>query len=236
MSYFLQSTYGQHNDKILDCFFELFQLEKEILVLGFINHEKAYKIVLNQDFSFEHFECYVIKGLFGNYTYHQLFSQQHIDFIKKEKKIAFSTLTDDIKNDFCLNNTHYSVSNSLNYYFDFTSFQEGVMNHEFVYHGNHNMDMCRATLIKKNNNAYLIIYSNDLKKRYLKFKLVYENNQIHVLHTESYQSIFLSNHLNDITTSFSYVLQRRPEINKTVEPLFDFDEILMSYFCIDSFD
>lgn len=233
MSYFLQSTYGQHNDKVLNCFFELFLFKREVLVLGFINHEKAYKIILNQNFSFKHFECYVIKGPLGNYAYHQQFSQQHIDFIKKEKKIDFSILTDEIKKDFCLNSTHYPILHSLNYHFDFKDERSGVISHDFVYHGRKNMDMCQTSLIKKNNIAYLVISSNKLDRRYLKFKLHYEHNNIFVKQLELYENIFSTTDLNQIIPLFDYVLQRK--LNKN-ESLPEFDEILMSYFCIDSFD
>jgi len=235
MSYFLQYTFGQHNDKTLDCFFDVFKLEKEVLILGFINEKKAYKIILNQDLSFNHFECYFIIGPLGNYTHHQLFSQKHIDLIKQEQNLNFSTLTEDIRKNFCLNETHDQAPDSLNYYFDFKNLSDGVMHHEFVYHGNHNMDMCCASLIKQQNTAYLLIYSNNLDKRYLKFKLKYEHNKIFVLHTEVYDSIFLKNDLSEITVSFSYVLQRRPERHQTVEPMLEFDDTLMAYFCIDNF-
>jgi hypothetical protein len=235
MSYLLNYTFGQNNQKEVSTSFDLFKFNSNILILGFINNEKAYKITLNADLTLKHFEYYLDIAPFGNYTHHQKFSQKHIDLLNQESMLNFSILTEIIQKEFFLNQVPYIVSNSLNHYFNFKN-ENGVMHHDFVYHGRKNMDMCKASLIKKDDVAYLIISSNKLDTRYLKFKLQYKNEQIHVIQTEIYDNIFLSDSLQDILVSFSYVLQRPFPQEKTIEAMPTFNDLLMSYFCIDSFD
>lgn len=235
MSYFLEYKFGQSHNKTIKANFNLVKLGQSIVVLGFIDNKKAYKIILNSDFSFHHFEFYQNVSPFGNYAHHQLFYQTHFDLLVEEKVLNFSKLTESMKEEFCLHEQNEMLNYDLNTYFDFDNKKEGIITHDFVYHGHGKVEPSKATLIRQDKLGYLIIYGQSLDEKYLKFTLQFDEQVIHIRHTEIYHNIFNKINLNEIVPLFSYQLQRKLEKNE-IEPILSFNKVLMASFCIDNFD